>query len=191
MPIVLPANPPAVRLRAGSPLWRVHRRDHGPVWFGPDRSQAPRGRFAAPAHEFGVCYFAATAQTAVLETVIRSADRLVPRTALEARSASKLSAAADLRLLRLEGPGLPRLRIAAERTHGDDYAECQRLALDLFRRGPEWDGIQYRSRWDNSQLCWAVFDRAADKVGGVRETRWLGDLDVIGPMLDACEIAIF
>jgi hypothetical protein len=191
MPIDLPADPPTIRLAKGTALWRVHRRGGDAVRFGLDRSQPPRGRFAAPGHEFGVCYFAATPEVAVLETVIRSAGRLVPRADLEARSVSRLSVLRDLRLLQLEGPGLARLRIAAERTHGDDYRECQQLALDLFTGYPAVDGIQYRSRWDNSRLSWAVFDRASKKVGPVAESHWLGDLSVIGPILDRFGIGIF
>jgi hypothetical protein len=191
MVIRLPPDPPVVRLERGTPLWRVHRRGRDAVWYGVDPGQPPRGRFAAPGHEFGVCYFAATPDVAVLETVIRSADRLVPRTDLDAREVSRLAAVREMRFLQLEGAGLPPLRIAAERTHGDDYAECQQLALDVFSSQPKIDGIQYRSRWNNGELCWAVFDRAIEKIGPVAETRWLGDVDVIGPMLDRFGIGIF
>jgi hypothetical protein len=189
--IRLPARLPLATIRAGTLLWRVHRETREAVWFGVDRSRTPMGRFDAPAHEFGVCYFGDGVAVAVLETVVRARQLpLVPRAELATRVVSQVMVGADLRVAQLEGAGLPVLGVDAGRLHAGDYAECQRLALDVYRHPDEADGIQYRSRWDNSLLCWALFDRAADRLAVVGGTLALGDERVSGPVLDRYRIGI-
>lgn len=182
MPIRLPPRAPTVTLAPGSTLWRVHRREHGPLWFGPHA--APRGRFDAPGGEFGTCYFGESVGVAVLETLVRGSRRLLVRADLEARAASRIITRDPLRLLRFEGPGLARLGIGAEQAHAAEYADCQRMVLDVWERHGDVDGVQYRSRWDTSALCWAVFDRAQGKLGAPEASEWLGDAAVLGPALD-------
>lgn len=145
-------------------LWRVHGSRFGAVHFG----RGARGRFDAPAGEFGVLYVGATGAQSALET----------------RHLSTLSIAHELRFLQFEGRGLAHLGIGADRAHAEPYAECQQLALALWRAHPEIDGLQYRSRWDTSTLCWAIFDRAAHKLGPVRSAQRLGDVAVWAPLLD-------
>ena len=43
----------------------------------------------------------------------------------------------------------------------DNYAPSRRLALDLYFAFSDLDGIAYRSRYDNGQICFAFFDRVA------------------------------
>ena len=190
MPIVLPKRVPIATLPAGSELWRVHRREHEPLWFGPAPGTPPRGRFDAPGGEFGICYFGESIGVAALETLVRGSRRLLDGAELEARAASALQTRERMRFLQFEGPGLPRLGVGAERVHAADYGECQRMMLDLFGDHPGVDGVQYRSRWDTSLLCWAVLDRAREKLGPPRAPLWLGDAAVIGPTLDRYELEI-
>lgn len=190
MPIVLHRRIPLVTLPAGATLWRVHRREHGPLWFGPAPGTPPRGRFDAPAGEFGVCYFAESLGVAVLESLVRGSRRLLDRPDLEARVVSTIPLREPLELLRFEGPGLAKLGIGAEQAHARDYADCQRMMLDLFHSHRGVDGVQYRSRWDNSLICWAIFDRAQDKLSAPGKPDWLGDAAVIGPTLDRYELEI-
>lgn len=182
--------PDIVMLPAGTTLWRVHRREHGALWFGPGPGAAPRGRFDAPAGEFGVCYFGESMGVAVLEALVRGSRRLLDRSELEARAASFIATREPMRFLRFEGAGLARLGIGAERAHAADYRECRRMMLDIFRSHVDVDGVQYRSRWDNSLLCWAVLDRARVRLGEPPPPQWLGDATVTGPTLDAYELEI-
>ncbi len=39
------------------------------------------------------------------------------------------------------------------------YAKSREVALAAFREGPDLDGIIYRSRHDNGEMCFALFDR--------------------------------
>lgn len=191
MPILLPARLPLATVRVGTVLWRVHPEARDALRFGVDPQRAPTGRYDAPAHEFGVCYFGDSVPVAVLETVVRARElRLVPRADLLTRVVSQVMVRADLRVAQLEGPGLPVLGVDAGRLHAVPYGECQQLALDVHRHADAVDGIQYRSRWDNSLLCWALFDRAADRLAVVGGALRLGDERVSGPVLDRYGIGI-
>jgi hypothetical protein len=127
----------------------------------------------------------------VLEVLVRNAsDRAVEQSALNARVLSSLVVQQELRLFQFEGPGLAHLGVGAERAHAEPYGECQQLALDTWSAHPWMDGIQYRSRWDTSQICYAIFDRAAAKIGRARGTQLLSDVAVWAPLLDPYEISV-
>jgi hypothetical protein len=161
MPIVLPRKPPVAVVPVLRPLWRAHRTAHDAIWFGAKAI----GRFDDPARGFGVCYLGETPGVAVLETVVRGASRcVVDRREWAARSVSRVHLSAKLRVLQFEGSRLPEFGIGADRAHAGAYDECQRLSADVHATLPELDGIQFRSRWDPSRLCWAIFDRAAHKI---------------------------
>ncbi|HET7230127.1 MAG TPA: RES family NAD+ phosphorylase [Longimicrobium sp.] len=178
MAIHPPADPPVADLPAGAVLWRVHPRGRDALWFG----RTGRYRFDAPGGEYGVCYFGGSLGVAILETVVRGKRiPIIPRAELESRNGSTISATQPLRVLRLEGEGLPSFGLSAHRVTGPDYGECRDLALRAWQIHPGLAGIQFRSRWDNS-VCWALFDRAETKLA-VLGTSWLGDPTVVVPAL--------
>jgi hypothetical protein len=182
MPIHLPPDPPVVEVPVQSVLWRVHARDRDALWFGPGPGRAPRSRFDAPGGEYGVGYFGESLGVAIIETLVRGRRvPLIPRGELELRSATSFTTTESLRVLQLEGEGLPAFGLSAHQVTGPDYAECQELALQVWRDHPDLAGIQYRSRWENS-LCWALYDRAETRLELVG-AQWLGDPAVVGPAL--------
>lgn len=184
MPIRLPRNPPIVEVPVTQALWRVHRLAHDPLWFGPAPGHPPQSRFDAPAGEFGVCYFAATPGVAILETLVRGLKvPIISRTVLSGRGLSAVLLAEPLRMLQMEGKGLASFGLSAHEISGPDLAECQDLARRVHETLDDVDGIQYRSRWDTSELCWAVFDRARDRIGDVAGTQHLDNPAVVRPAL--------
>lgn len=184
MPVRLPRNPPVVGIPVTQVLWRIHRLEHEPLWFGPAPGQPPQSRFDAPAGEFGVCYFAATPGVAILETLVRGLKvPIISRTVLHGRGLSAMALTEPLRMLQLEGKGLSSFGISAHEISGPDLAECQDLARRVHEKLENVDGIQYRSRWDTSELCWAVFDRARARVGNVLGTQHLENPAVVRPAL--------
>jgi hypothetical protein len=184
MPIRLPTNPPLVEVPVTQVLWRVHPAAFGPVWFGPAPGDPPKGRFDAPCGEFGICYFSAALGVAILETAVRGRRiALVTPDALRDRSASSLAIKAPLTMLHLEGKGLASFGIDAATVSRGDYRACQDLAQRTHAQLDTVDGIQYRSRWDTSELCWAVFDRAVHKLGDVLGTQPLDNPAVARPAL--------
>jgi hypothetical protein len=181
MPFRLPAKPPAATLAAGTAMWRVHPHGREAIHFSPPPGRPPANRFDAPGGEYRVCYLADSPEAAFIATVVRSPDqaRLVLRSLLERKDLSLVRSAADLHFALLEGHGLTRFRLSAADVADELYDACQNHALEIWRACPEIDGIQYRSRWDNARLCWAVFDRAQAKLGDdMLPPRWLGDRSV-------------
>jgi hypothetical protein len=158
----------------------------GAVFFAPKPGGLPSNRFDAPDGDYRICYIGEAPEVAFIETVVRSPDqtRLVLRSALEAKDLSSIATAADLTVVRLDGPGLNRFGLGVADITDDLYDNCRRWALEVWRAYPEVDGIQSRSRWDNDHLCWAIFDRAEAKLGlNVTGTKWLGDRSVHHPLL--------
>lgn len=182
MPLHLPTDPPIVEVPAEAVLWRVHSRARSPLWFGPGSGNPPRYRYDAPGGEYGACYFGSTLGVSIIETLVRGRRTpIISRGDLESWSATAFSPLVNLRVLQLEGEGLPAFAISAHEISGPEYAACQDLALRAWRDHPDVDAIQYRSRWENS-VCWAVFDRAAAKLTEMG-TQWLGDPAVVVPAL--------
>ncbi len=187
MPIVLPGRLPIATVEVSRPLWRVHETSFGAIWYGTKADK----RFDDPAGSYGVLYLGARPSVAVLETLVRGADRcIVDQREWDRRSVSRVYLSEELRLLQFEGPALRRFGIGAERAHAGGYTECQELSATLHARHPGVDGIQFRSRWDTSQLCWAVFDRANSKIGGAGAPKALKDSRIGNEVLDECEIQL-
>lgn len=189
MSIPLPPKPPLVTVPVSRALWRVHRSGLGPIWYGPGATAV--GRFDDPALAYGVLYLAETPGVAVLETLVRGAGRcVISRTEWESRSVARVNLSEKLRVLQFEGERLPEFGIGADRAHAGIYDECQELSAAVHASLPDVDGIQFRSRWDQSRLCWAVFDRASRKIAGAERPVPLRDSPIGDEVLDAYPIRI-
>jgi hypothetical protein len=187
MAICLPARPPVVTVPVSRVLWRVHQSSLGPVWFGRGR----RYRFDDPEQVFGVAYFGESPAASVLEVLVRGSARCtVDQGEWEARSVSRVHLREKLLTLQFEGDRLPVFGVDVERASAAGYKECQRLSAELHRDHPGIDGIQYRSRWDQTKLCWAVFDRASHKVSPALPSEPLAGSAVGDEVLDTYPILL-
>lgn len=187
MAIRLPDRPPIVGVEVSRPIWRVHATGFGAIWYGRKADK----RFDDPAAGFGVLYLGESPAVAVLETLVRGSDRcIVDQREWDLRSVSCVYLAEALRLMQLEGSALRRFGVGADRAHAGGYTECQALSAALHALHLDVDGIQFRSRWDTSKLCWAVFDRAAHKIKGVGAPQPLNASRIGDRVLDECEIRL-
>lgn len=187
MVILLPDRPPVYTVPVSRVLWRVHQTALGPVWFGRGR----RFRFDDPEQVFGVAYFGESPAVSVLEVLVRGSARCaVDQAEWEARSVSRVHLGEKLRMLQFEGDRLPVFGVGVERASAAGYAECQRLSAELHREHPDIDGIQYRSRWDPTKLCWAVFDRASPKIARTDASEPLAGSALGDEVLDAYPILL-
>ncbi len=155
------AKPPIATVRAGAVLHRVHGERRPARWYG--RKDAT-SRWDDPDHEFGVLYLGRSPIGAFAETLLRTPadpDVLWSRARQKRRARFKLLD--RLRLAKLHGEGLAWFEVTAAQISDEDYAVPQRLALRIEAVFPV-DGIQYRSRFDNDELCVALFDRADEKL---------------------------
>jgi hypothetical protein len=189
MPIALPAKPPLIGVPVSRALWRLHRNNLGAIWFGPGAEA--KGRFDDPALGFGVLYLGETPGVTVLETLVRGTSRCtVARADWKSCAISRVRLAEKLQMLQLEGRRLPEFGIGAERAHSSVYDECQAFSAEVHASLPNVDGIQYRSRWDPSCLCWAVFDRAAHKIAGADPSDPLHGSAISDEVLDTYPILV-
>ncbi|HEX8693746.1 MAG TPA: RES family NAD+ phosphorylase [Longimicrobium sp.] len=149
---------------AGESLHRIHRGEHGAIWFGPAPGRPPEFRFDAPRGEYRVCYLGATPEASFVETFLRwPARRFIAMEELAARSLATVAVLRDLRLVSLHGPALVRMGATAEAASGD-YALSRAWALALWEHPSAPDGIAYRCRHDDSVFAIALYDRAAAAI---------------------------
>lgn len=177
----LPDDCLVIRLDPGTPLVRVHHKDNGAVWFGPAPGAVPGGRFDAPNGEFGTLYVAEHLKGAFVETALRRANRIVARPFVEQKAWSVLRPMRELTLVQLHGDGLIHFGVTSDICAGDDYGPSQALALALYKKFP-LDGIVYRARHNNDEICYALNDRVLPAQLHVVETSLFADH---GPVADA------
>jgi hypothetical protein len=166
-------------LAAGTIFHRFYLAAYSPVFF--DTSN--KSRFNASDGSYGVLYGAMAADGAFAEVFLRK----VGATNLGAdfvrdRAYVRLETIRDLKLVEMHGPGLAVLGATAEVTHsGLPYDVAQDWSKGLHRHPGSFDGIAYRSRHDDAEICYAIFDRAASAIAEdsrvtVLDTDWFWDL---------------
>lgn len=155
-----------ITLPAGTALVRAHHKDRGPIFFGPAPGVGPTYRFDAPGGEFRVMYAAETLHGAFVEGVLHSTDEILAHAWLQKRRWSHITCQSDLCLAKVYDDGLLFHGVDAGVSAADLYAEPQAFALELHTRFPHVDGIAYRARHDNGELCYAIFDRAERRGPG-------------------------
>lgn len=155
-------KPALVTLAAGTCLHRFYTSAFDPIFF--DKSEL--GRFNAPDESYGVLYCARAAAGALAETFLRNPGRRVIDSGLLAtKGYARLATKNDLTLISMAGPGLAIVGATAEITSsGPPYSVPQQWSAALKGHPIGADGIVYRSRHDDDQICYALFDLASDTV---------------------------
>jgi hypothetical protein len=144
---------------AGTPLNRVHRRTHGPIFFGPGAGNPATFRFDSPSGTFGVLYVSLNLAGALVETLLRNpARKMVAYPAIAARAFSIVRSSRDLRLVRLHGTGLQQVGCDNSISTGP-YEPCGAWADAMWAHRSAPDGIAYQSRHDSGEICLALFER--------------------------------
>lgn len=124
------------------------------------------GRFNAPDGSYGVLYTAKETYGAFAETFLRTPGRtLIDPGLLKRKAYVRLRLERDLKVIRLAGPGLARVGATAEIAHGGlPYDLPHAWSRALSDHPINADGIAYHARHDDTELCYAIFERAADAV---------------------------
>jgi hypothetical protein len=155
-----PAGLLALELGVGEIMVRIHHQDHGAVFFGPKPGTPPHNRFDAPAGEYRVLYAAERLEGAFVETILRRpVGRILRRAYVEERMWTPLRLDRPVVLAKILDEGLQFHRVDASVSASDDYAGSRALALALHTDFPSLDGLAYRSRFNNGETCFAIFDR--------------------------------
>ena len=163
-------RPSITRLRAGTVVHRFHSSKHDPIFFDPGTG----GRLNAPDGSYGVLYAAKKPAGAFAETFLRNpGSTQLPLDLLARKSYARLTVTGTLILLQLAGPGLAHVGATAEVTHtGLPYDVPQSWSWAIHALAQNFDGIAYRARHDDNEVCYAVFDRAVDRL--VERSRTVG-----------------
>jgi hypothetical protein len=181
---------PVASIPAGSVLWRIHRTELGPLYFGRSDDPARRQRWDSPDAAYGVCYLATDGHTAFAETFLKDlALDFVSQREIETRSVANVTVPNALRLAQMDGAGLRRLGATAAVPQGS-YDVTQAWSAAVHAHPDEVDGIRYRANHDDSGFAIALFDRAADRIA-ISATTPLADLaHDLGAWLDRYRIGL-
>jgi hypothetical protein len=157
---------PTAEIHAGTVLTRVHWAGNDPLYFGRrDKSW----RWDAPDGSYGVLYVGREPVGPFAETLLRDpTQRDIFWSDIDARRLATFLVKRPLIVAQLHGKGLAWFGIQSTdiaehfdpKTHPEGYAKPQEIS-GLVHVHPNIDGIQYRSRFDNDELCLAIFDRAS------------------------------
>jgi hypothetical protein len=167
-PADLATRRPRIRkLKAGTLAYRFYTATYGPIHF--DRGRG--GRLNAPDGSYGVLYLALSPAGAFAETFLRTPGRTLLEPGLIAAKAHvEVALTRDAEAIELHGPGAAVLGATAELTHGLlPYDLPQAWSRALHGHPTAADGLAYRARHNDDEICLAVFDRAADAMQVVRQ----------------------
>jgi hypothetical protein len=155
-------------------LVRLFLLDRPPLHFRAPRKGQRAYRFDAPDGEFGVMYCAFSLEVCFAETLLRTrayetpADQptLIDESELRARGIAWLDghAGEHLVLADLTGGGLVRLHADGSISTAARYTVPRQWSLAVWKHPRRVDGIRYVSRFMNSELAVALFDRCADRL---------------------------
>ena len=168
-------------------FYRFYSRGNDPIYF--DRSID--GRLNSPDGSFGVLYAAEQTNGAFAETFLRSPGRrLLPEDLIRKKALVVLGSIRSLRLVELHGRGLAALGATAEVTASPrPYKLPQAWSAALYNHPDTFDGIAYRARHDNSEICYAFFHRSGTAIAEV-ERRDNLDADWFYSLLEYYSVGI-
>lgn len=180
----LPKRLPLVRASQGTEWLRIHSRTKSAIWFGPAAGYPPVNRFDDPDSQFKVCYLGTTIDICFAETFLRNPPvRILSLADLESRAVATIRTRRDLRLVPLHGPNLAKIGVTAEIASSTDYAHSQEISRRLWEHPDKPDGILYRARHDDSNICVCLFDRAKTAMRTVAESSLTQDLNQLSRLL--------
>ncbi len=150
-------------LAPGTQIIKIHQSIYGPLWFSPAPGATPAYRFDAPNSEYRIMYTAKTLDGAFVETVLRkSAGRILKKRFVEERSWSTITVQHPLELAKLYDDGLLWHGTDADIGSSGSYDEPRKMAVSLHGAFTTLDGIAWRARHDNGEMCYALFNRVRD-----------------------------
>jgi hypothetical protein len=186
-PTDLNTRHPRIAILESTILYRFYSRVNEPIFF--DRSVG--GRLNSPDGSFGVLYAAHQKKGAFAETFLRTPGRrLLPQDLIRKKGLVRLRSTRVLQVVELHGPGLAVLGATAEVTaSAPPYELPQAWSAALHDHPGGFDGIAYRARHDDNEVCYALFDRSAPAIAELDRRENL-DADWFYELLDHYSVGI-
>ena len=179
--------------KKGDVLWRHHRDDKDPIYFGT----SGRNRFDDPdcpaGHAFGVLYAGQDPQCSFIESC--GATTGVPAVSgayLDARAMATLELTEELRFIDLFSTG-GLTRIGADgRLFTGSYKIAQHWSAALRAHPSKPDGIRYPSRHDHTRVAYAVFSRPRStfKIGSLGSLMAPGNRALLNDILSLYQVEL-
>jgi hypothetical protein len=181
-------SPRSTTIRNTATFYRFYPRGKDPIYF--DHSK--EGRLNSPDASFGVLYVAKKITGAFAETFLRQPGRtLLAVDFIEKKALVFLRSTRALRVANLYGRGLTVLGATAEITSSPQpYGLPQAWSAALRNHPGAFDGIAYRAKHDNDEICYALFDRSAPAITEVHREEMLLDTDSFCNLLDHYSVGI-
>ena len=180
-------------------LLRLFPLGKSPIHFRFTKRGQKAYRFDAPNEEFGVMYCAFALEACFAETLLRTRayqtpanePTLIDEDELRSKGIAQLggSDGQQLVLADLTGSGLVRLHADGSISTVARYSVPRQWALALWKHPKRVDGIRYVSRFMNSQMAVALFDRCEDRLIA-RHTQPLLDHPDLPRILDLFNVGI-
>lgn len=179
---------PIVEIPQGTTLYRSHSLRYGPIFFGKKKLH----RFDDPHGKYGVLYVAREPAGAFVETFLRfPAPTLIGRSDLDSSGCANIEAMREMRFVPLHSHYMVPLGVTAQVAHGPASAyDLSRLwSRAIYEHATDVDGIEYRSRHDDSLICLAIFDRAEDALRvTLASPSWTAPSTRLAPLLDKYKV---
>jgi hypothetical protein len=156
--------------KKGDVLYRHHRADKDPIYFGTSGNNRFDDPDCPAGHGFGVLYAGEDPQCCFIESCGGTTG--VPAVSgayLDARAMATLELTEDLRFIDLFSTG-GLTRIGADgRLFTGSYKIAQQWSAALRAHPSKPDGIRYPSRHDHTRVAYAIYSRPAStfKVGSL------------------------
>jgi hypothetical protein len=180
-------------------LLRLFPLGKSPIHFRVAKRGQKAYRFDAPNQEFGVMYCAFALEACFAETLLRtrayqtpaSEPTLIDEDELRSKGIAQLggSDGQQLVLADLTGSALVRLHADGSISTVARYGVPRQWVLALWKHPKRVDGIRYVSRFMNSQMAVALFDRCEDRLIA-RHTQPLLDHPDVPRILDLFNVGI-
>ena len=150
---------PLPTIEFADPLYRIHRRDKDPVFFG----RLALYRFDAPDASYGVLYTGTSVEAAFAEVFLRDPPCLVSRDEIAQRYISRITLSKKLVLLSAYGADLAKVSLTSE-IGTCDYKTSRAWSAAIHAHPQKVDGIFWAGRHDNATRSIAIFERAKGKL---------------------------
>ena len=175
---------------AGMALFRIVAAATEPLFFGPKPGDPPAGRFDAADGSFRACYAGLSPEACFAEKFLRHLPgRAIEVALIRMMALVRLETLRPLALVALHGPGLAPIGATAAVAHGA-YATSRPWAAALFAHPQHPDGLCWRSRFDDSLFCVALFDRCQGDLRAGEKVALISQQALLLALIDRWRLAL-